>query len=625
MKYREIQVMQQGGGVFFSAVADPAAQTAQQQQTSSGSSKEEGGLISDSVLNDLFKHSLSNDFRKFTGMLQNLQQELNMGLPVNKRKLFDLQTYANQIVNQYNDLEKAEKQAVENGAWDEVAIDNRGNIYAVDEKGKLQTVKVSDYNPEKYQALSIGELIQMRKENDQLVDRQDIITTVGNAIGTEKINDYIQNIIKTVGQNETTSEAYKDLSGIIGGMAKRPTMSELQTLQGLSSQIDKIGMDAIFKVTEGQSSKNIQEAFKYIIGMLPKNMRMQLQGKYVAELGGKYEDSGTYAQQLVMTALGATNDTKYTSKIDYEGTVNTAAGTSSSKTTGQQNRNLTNLEVLVQGTLNQVEYQLRSSKMPALSMNLRGSDVGVLTTVDNNIIPKAPISSAIESSIGPVIDKNHIMAGTQKISEGLLDTIMYDGNDVINIWAPVNASGDIDFDQLQQFNEIMDSINRDPSLTTADKNAILREYGIQGQIDDQGNFIGSGNMAQFLVLTGITSDEVLSEDNPYTEVLDKKAKDLELQQIERAYSRINSKIKDKDAQYEFRKGWFDFSTDIIKVPIFMKLKSTAQTQVGTLANKGPMVTTPTYADQIAYDQMRQIRQQGTVMTPSASLIFQKNE
>jgi len=57
-----------------------------------------------------------------------------------------------------------------------------------------------------------------------------------------------------------------------------------------------------------------------------------------------------------MTALGAANDTKYTSKIDYEGAMNTAAGTSSGKATGQQNRNLTNLEVLVQGTLNQVEY-----------------------------------------------------------------------------------------------------------------------------------------------------------------------------------------------------------------------------------------------------------------------------
>lgn len=624
MKYREIQVMQQGGGVFFSAVADPAAQTAQQQQTTSGSS-DDNKLISESVLNELFKKAMPNDVRKFTAMLANFEQQVSMGLPVNKRALYDLQAYANQIIKQSEYMDKAEKQASENGAWDEVAINNRGNIYALDEKGKLQTVAVSKYNPEKYQALSIGELIQMRKEDDQLVDRQDIITTIGNSIGTEKINDYIQNIIKTVGQNETTSEAYKDLAGIIGGMAKRPTMSELQTLQGLSSQIDKLGMDAIFKVSEGQSSKNIQDAFKYIIGMLPKNMRMQLQGKYVAELGGKYEDSGDYAQQLVMTALGAANDTKYTSKIDYEGAMNTAAGTSSGKAPGQQNRNLTNLEVLVQGTLNQVEYQLRSSKTPALSMNLRGSDVGVLTTVDNNIIPKAPMSSAIESSIGPLIDKNHIMAGTQKIPEGLLDTILYDGNDVINIWAPVNLNGDIDFDQLQQFNEIMDSINRDPSLTTADKNAILRQYGIQGQIDDQGNFTGSGNMAQFLVLTGVTSDEVLSEDNPYVEVLDKKSKNIELQQIERAYSRLNSKIKDKDAQYEFKKGWFDFSTDIMKVPIFMKLKSTAQTQVGTLANKGPMVTTPTYQDQIAYDQMRQIRQQGTVMTPSASLIFQKNE
>jgi len=94
-----------------------------------------------------------------------------MGLPVNKRALYDLQAYANQIIKQSEYMDKAEKQASENGAWDEVAINNRGNIYVLDEKGKLQTVAVSKYNPEKYQALSIGELIQMRKEDNQLVDR----------------------------------------------------------------------------------------------------------------------------------------------------------------------------------------------------------------------------------------------------------------------------------------------------------------------------------------------------------------------------------------------------------------------------------------------------------------------
>lgn len=625
MKYHEIQKEQMGGRVFFSAVADPSAQAAQQSSAATTGSTKSDPLISESLMNKLYENAMPNDFRKFTSMLETFQHQVDMGLPVNKRALYDLQAYANQIIQQSDYMKKAEQQAINNGSWDEVAITNNGYIYAMDANGKVQTVAINKFDKEKYQALSVGELIQLRREDNQLIDNQSIVTTVGNAIGTEKIQDYIKSIIQMVGSAETSVEAYKDLAGIVGDLAKKPTASELATIQGLSRQMETIGTDAIFKVTEETSNKNIREASAYILSMLPKNMRMQLQGKWVAEYGQDYADADKYAENLIGLALSAANDSSYKSKIDYAGTMNTAAGTKSGKT-GQQNRNLNNLEVLIQGSLNQVDYQLRSSKMPGLSLALKGTDVGALTTVDNNIIPKAPVSTAIEQSIGPLIDKNHITMGTQKIPEGLLDTIMYDGNDVINVWAPVDGNGDLDFDGLRELHEILDAINRDASLTQNDKNAILKEHGIDGYIDDNGSFVGGGSMAQFLVFTGVTSDEVLSEDDPYVEVLDKNAKKLELQMIEQAYSRVNSKIKDKDAQLQFRKGWFDMTTDIIKAPVFMKLKSTAQTQVATLSNKGPMVTTPTYADQLVYDQMRQIRQQGAqVMQPSSSLIFQKNE
>jgi hypothetical protein len=45
--------------------------------------------------------------------------------------------------------------------------------------------------------------------------------------------------------------------------------------------------------------------------------------------------------------------------------------------------------------------------------------------------------------------------GSQKIDESMFDTIMYDGNDVINVWAPVDNNGDVDLTGLQQFNEIL--------------------------------------------------------------------------------------------------------------------------------------------------------------------------
>jgi hypothetical protein len=38
-------------------------------------------------------------------------------------------------------------------------------------------------------------------------------------------------------------------------------------------------------------------------------------------------------------------------------------------------------------------------------MTLHGNRIGALTNFDNNIVPKSPMSVAIESSIGPLIDK----------------------------------------------------------------------------------------------------------------------------------------------------------------------------------------------------------------------------
>jgi hypothetical protein len=128
-------------------------------------------------------------------------------------------------------------------------------------------------------------------------------------------------------------------------------------------------------------------------------------------------------------------------------------------------------------------------------------------------------------------------------------------------------------------------------LTVADKNRTLAEFGIQGRINEDGSFTGSGNMAQFLVFTGITSDEVISSQDDFVDTLEGDQKKFELDQIERVYGYVNSKNKNKHGDLEFRKGWFNFSTDILRAPVFMKLKSTAQTEVGTFANHGPLVMT----------------------------------
>ena len=84
-------------------------------------------------------------------------------------------------------------------------------------------------------------------------------------------------------------------------------------------------------------------------------------------------------------------------------------------------------------------------------------------------------------------------------------------------------------------------------------------------------------------------------------------KDFTFNQIERIYGQLNKNIKKKDGQYEFLKGWFNWSTDLVKAPVFLKLNDTAQIDVGTFSGKGPLVQTPSYQQQLAYDQMRNER------------------
>lgn len=615
MKY-----LQLGGQMWTQSFANPLLAQKQQTKTTKTSGSEDG-LLSESLLKDLRGHGIPVDYDAFMNQVSKLDQRMAAGLPVSSKAIRDLEAQANRVIQQNDYLKEAEKLADKNDARGEIAVGGRGQLYTLQENGKIKTVSMADYDAEKDgPAMTVNELIEHRKFNPTQQFDTTLTQVIGNSIGMQKINDYIMNIIQKVGSAETTEEAYIDLASYIGReAAKKPSQQELQNLQNLYSAISELGPDALFKSKEVRESKNLREAFDYIQSILPRDMQTQLRGRYVAS-GGNLNDSGTYIQSIIASSLGAANKTKNESYIDYETSLNKAAGKGNDM---DQKRNLKSIETLIQGSLNKIDYHLTSSKNPSLGMVLHGNVIGALTNFDNNIVPKAPMSTAIQSSIGPLIDKNHMTMGSQKINESMLDTIVYDGNDVINVWAPVDSNGDIDLGGMQQFNELLEHFDSDPSLTIQDKNAILREYGIDGSLDEQGNFHGGGNMAQFLVLTGLTSDEVINKDDPFADVLNNDQKSYEFDQINRIYGQINSKIKGKDGDLKFKKGWFNWSTDLVKAPIFMKLRPTAQTEVGTFANHGPLVKTQTYQTQLAQDQMRYNRQHSApIQKPSTSLIYQ---
>lgn len=613
-----INKLQEGGQVFYSSVANPTI-TKSSSSTTTKKSSDDDSLISKSLLDELSKKGIPNDFNKFIAMLSNYENKLSKGFGIDKNGLYQLRAYANQIIQQSSYLEQAVKRAETNGAIDEFAVDPRGFLYVYDDEGKIKKIHASNFKYGEDIALTVGELIQQRRFNMNEVDNESLSTVIGNNIGTEKINDYILEIIKTIGSTSNSSEAYQDLATILGSeMAKKPSEQQQKTVKELYDLSQKIGLDAIFKIKNSESSKNIQEAMNYIMSMLPNNMKTQLIARNVVQ-GGDYKKSNDYAYNIIASALTASNDVKISSEIDYNQDINKGAGTSSGSK--EQNRNLNVMEQLIQGSLGQKEYKIISKYNPDVSMTLKGSGIGQLSDFDNNIISKTPLSVAFQLSLGPLIDQNHMSMGDQKITSEMLDTILYDGGDVLNIWAPVNGNGDIDLEGLAIFSDIQKVIRNNPQLTTEDKNELLQKNGLQGYFDDQNKFHGTGNMAQFLVMTGLTSDEVIDPDtNIFSDKLSKEDKDFTFNQIERIYGQLNKNIKKKDGQYEFIKGWFNWSTDLVKAPVFLKLNDTAQIDVGTFSGKGPLVQTPSYQQQLAYDQMRNERKK-QIITPSTQLLY----
>ena len=607
MKY-----LQLGGQMWTQSFANPLLAQKQQTKTTKTSGSEDG-LLSESLLKDLRGHGIPVDYDAFMDQVSKLDQRMAAGLPVSSKAIRDLEAQANRVIQQNDYLKEAEKLADKNDARGEIAVGGRGQLYTLQENGKIKTVSMADYDAEKDgPAMTVNELIEHRKFNPTQQFDTTLTQVIGNSIGMQKINDYIMNIIQKVGSAETTEEAYIDLASYIGReAAKKPSQQELQNLQNLYTAMSELGPDALFKSKEVRESKNLREAFDYIQSILPRDMQTQLRGRYVAS-GGNLNDSGAYIQSIIVSSLGAANKTRNESYIDYEASLNKAAGKGQDS---DHQISMTGLEQLVMGTLGKRQLNIVGKSNSGIQFTLDGAGMGKLTDAKNDIVNASVLSSALDRGLGALIDQNNIFFGDQKISPDILNKFVYDGQDVVNVWAPVGPNGGVDFGKLAQYEELRKTIKNNPNLTQGDIQQLMAEIGINGTIDPNGNFVGNDpNMAQFIVLTGLTSDEVIDDDeNEFSYKLQGDDKKQALERIKTIYA-MHNKGKKGDQREKFPTGWFDWSTGIVAAPIFMRVGDTARFDAGTIVGHGARVAQQPYSSLIAKDQAQPI------VKPSSSIL-----
>lgn len=610
-----IQKLQSGG--VSTLQYSPNPNLVQGSASTSGSSSKEDGLISEDLLKKLSEKGIPVDVDNLLQAVGDLEYKQSLGVPISSRTVRKLEAQINRVIQQSNYLEQAEERAVKNESFGEIAVGDRGELFTFSKDGDIKKISIGEYDVEKHgAALTVNELIEQRKFNPTQAYDTSITTAIGNNIGMSKISEYIQKIVASVGSSETSSDAYVDLAGIVGReAAKRPTQEQLQTLQQLYQLSQTVGMDAIFKEKNIMKQKNVQEAFGFINSILPRNMRLQMQARFVAS-GFSLEDSAKGVSDIIGQALLSGNDIKQSYSMDYDSSINKDSGTTkgSSKTFYQRPN-----EAFFDGDLNQTTITLSDNKnRNAYAMQLKGNMMPALTTDNGNAIANLPLQIALNETIGKYLDKNQIYVGEEKLTEGALNNIAYSNSPVAKVYMPVDQNGNIDWAGFHAFSEAEEEIKRNKITDYRQKNQIHAAHHSYATYDSDGNIQETDYIKPYMMTYGYTIDDLLSDENTFTFELDGDEEQFADQLIESVY---NKKVAQTYGLKKMAKK--QIWDDIVKVPVFIKINQFASGDAYRYGGHGSNMTPRTLQEDMIQEQLNTPVPEEQRIIGNSSLLYQE--
>lgn len=577
-----IQKLQAGGGLgmLFSAVADPSSNAAQQSGTQSSSKKDssDDGILSKEVLNELRKHGLPNEVDAFEQVLASLENKIANGQRITSSQLAGIRSMANRIIKQSSYLDTAITTAKDNKSLGDIAIDQDGFIYALNQEGKVQKVAFNKFDATKYNALSYAELAEYRRNSPELINNPDIIKSIQSSIGSEKINDFIQGILSKVGETQGKQEFYESLQSIKGINVKEASAHQIAALQAVAQASDKIGLDAIFKTGEFRKNSNVGIAMDYIMSILPKQMQAQLQGQFIAN-GGTYQDSKSKAAQVVYTAATMAANNTYEFGTSYDASINKAAGTSS----GKEKTYYTNpMEVFWDGDLNKTNVTISDpSSKNKYGLSAIGNEWGVLIDDKGKDVTHVPLSFGLNQGMSKYLDLNQVYIGDKRVDASELQNIAYENAKIAAVWLPIDSDGKIDWQGFKAYSMAEKEIHDKQVTDPKEKAKIHAAKGSYITYNSEGKPVAIRKTEKFFMTHGYTSGNIVGDSDLNIELTGSK-EDAAEEIIDSIYGKNLSKITGIGGIRG--KHWWN---NIYTTPVFIKASKTATMDARIASGHGP--------------------------------------
>ena len=428
----------------------------------SKSSEESSDLTDKDLLKMLEKlDGLPNDMQALTKVLQNFYIDQQYSPSPNTANIASRYLQALQMMRTINFNRKQYDNAFNiisnNGGINELAINEKGQLICVNEKGDFKYLKpeqltqITDYRP-----VTNSELLKLRAYSPELANDNNILGVIANGIGIKGVIEYIQQFINNLGTSDNSTQGYvtTQQGQIINGITTLTSAIQEASQQGI--KFDGTTQDLYqYKILNKSQKEQADAALSYIYRMLPENAKTLLK---VRTPNGTSED----AQKLIATIIASQIDV--TNHYDIElkaGKTAQSIGKSSNAGTKDSTEQETSLIHNVMQSIGGTDTQLKVDRGDGIQMTVNGSTYNRVTKPNGDSIGDTSLSNMLDlSGLGSIIKDTHLITfGDQKITPEQMRNITYNNTGIVRANLPINSDGTVNLKLLEQYQQAENEIN----------------------------------------------------------------------------------------------------------------------------------------------------------------------
>ena len=504
MKIRKYNIeKKQSGGIIYTPFV-PSYTDSEAESSSSSSSSSDVGKIGDvqkEIMDVLQENGLPSDVDYFMQTANRFLRKAEITGNWSMSDFTRIQSLANRVAHNKTLYDSATKHLTETGNWNEIALDNKGQMYVVDKDGNLDTISPLEYykNRNNYQALTNNDILEYRSQATPF--NSSVLNDAAGSIGVNDITEYIKGIILDFGT--------RSISGY--------TNSEIAQMDESLNRLLAQGPRGYYKYKEESQGGGgpTTQAVEYLYNALPSNMKQLLIAKTAAE--GKNPEQ--YAPELLVQML--TNHLDYDLSVDYDSAATAndpkyADATTSGKTV---ERTLPERYVDGNGLGEHKWLQITPEGSSAHLLALGQSAQTIMNKDGKTPLPSMTLDQVLTESlgIGGVTRKDSISFGDQLLNTTDYDKIVYDSSTPLyRVLLPYRDQGGKivpDFEAQTKAQQLQDEIEAQGITDLGYISQLVQDYfNGEATYDPETNSINFIKTMPFLTFGAIVSGKTANFD-----------------------------------------------------------------------------------------------------------------